>query len=71
MRICSATKRIIQLLAYSIKTGQDLTPVPTLSIITGDPEAIKALAKNIKTIHASNILDGVTGSLNPLSSTAI
>lgn len=54
-------------LAYSIKTGQELTPVPTTSIIMGDPEAIKALAKNIKTIHAGNILDGVTGSLNPLS----
>lgn len=54
-------------LAYSIKTGQELTPVPTTSIIMGDPEAIKALSKNIKTLHASNILDGVTGSLNPLS----
>ena len=54
-------------LAYSIKTGQELTPVPTSSIVMGDPEAIKALSKNIKSIHASNILDGVTGSLNPLS----
>ncbi|MDC4144783.1 hypothetical protein [Acinetobacter baumannii] len=54
-------------LAYSIKTGQELTPVPTTSIIMGDPKAVAALSKNIKTIHASNIIDGVNGSLNPLS----
>ncbi|MBF6795293.1 hypothetical protein HN279_20210 [Acinetobacter baumannii] len=54
-------------LAYSIKTGQELTPVPTASIIMGDPKAVAALSKNIKTIHASNIIDGVNGSLNPLS----
>ncbi|OTG63400.1 hypothetical protein B9T29_04365 [Acinetobacter sp. ANC 3903] len=54
-------------LAYSIKTGQELTPVPTTSIIMGDPKAVSALSKNIKTIHANNILDGVNGSLNPLS----
>ena len=54
-------------LAYSIKTGEELTPVPTTSIIMGDPEAIKALSKNIKSIQASNVLDDITGSLNPLS----
>lgn len=54
-------------LAYSIKTGQELTPVPTASIIMGDPKAVAALSKNIKTIYASNIIDGVNGSLNPLS----
>ncbi|ALH95670.1 hypothetical protein [Acinetobacter equi] len=54
-------------LAYSIKTGQELTPIPTTSIITGDPKAIAALTKNIKAVHANNIIDGVNGSLNPLS----
>lgn len=54
-------------LAYSIKTGQELTPVDTTSIIMGDPKAVAALSKNIKTIHANNVLDGVNGSLNPLS----
>ncbi len=54
-------------LAYSIKTGQELTPVPTTSIIMGDPKAVAALSKNIKTIHASNVIDGVNGSLNPFS----
>lgn len=55
-------------LAYSIKTGQELTPIPTTSIIMGDPKAVAALSKNIKTIHANNVLNGVTGSLNPLTS---
>lgn len=54
-------------LAYSIKTGQELTPVPTTSIIMGDQKAVATLSKNIKTIHANNVLDGVTGSLNPFS----
>ena len=54
-------------LAYSIKTGQELTPVPTTSIIMGDPKAVAALSKNIKTIHANNVIDGVNGSLNPFS----
>lgn len=54
-------------LAYSIKTGQELTPVPTISLVSGDPEAISALSKNIKSLHANNVLNGVTGSLNPLS----
>ncbi|RZG97517.1 hypothetical protein [Acinetobacter pittii] len=54
-------------LAYSIKTGQDLTVVPTNAILSGSPEAIAALSKNIKSIHANNILDGTVGSLNPFS----
>ncbi|MBV6605762.1 hypothetical protein JL976_19790, partial [Acinetobacter baumannii] len=45
-------------LAYSIKTGQDLTVVPTNAILSGSPEAIAALSKNIKSIHANNILYG-------------
>lgn len=54
-------------LAYSIKTGQDLTVVPTNAILSGNPEAISALSKNIKSIHANNILNGTVGSLNPFS----
>lgn len=54
-------------LAHSIKTGEELIPVPTLSLLSGDPEAISVLSKNIKTIHANNVLDGVNGSLNPFS----
>ncbi len=55
-------------LAYSIKTGQELTPVPTTSIIAGDPNAIATLTKNIKAIHINNTIDGVDGSLNPFTS---
>ena len=54
-------------LAYSIKTGQDLTVVPTNAILSGNPEAIAALSKNIKSIHANNVLNGTVGSLNPFS----
>lgn len=54
-------------LAYSIKTGQDLTVVPTNAILSGSPEAIAAVSKNIKAIHANNILNGTIGSLNPFS----
>lgn len=54
-------------LAYSIKTGQDLTVVPTHAILSGNPEAIAALSKNIKSIHANNILNGTVGSLNPFT----
>lgn len=54
-------------LAYSIKTGQDLTVVPTNAILSGSPDAISALSKNIKSIHANNVLNGTVGSLNPLS----
>lgn len=54
-------------LAYSIKTGQDLTVVPTNAILSGSAEAIAAVSKNIKAIHANNILNGTIGSLNPFS----
>ena len=54
-------------LAYSIKTGQELTPIPTTSIIAGDPNAISALTKNIKAVQANNTIDGVNGSLNPFT----
>ena len=54
-------------LAYSIKTGQDLTVVPTHAILSGNPEAIAALSKNIKSIHANNVLNGTVGSLNPFT----
>ena len=54
-------------LAYSIKTGQELTPIPTTSIISGDPNAISALTKNIKAVQANNTIDGVNGSLNPFT----
>lgn len=54
-------------LAYSIKTGQDLTVVPTNAILSGNPEAIAALSKNIKSIHTNNVLNGTVGSLNPFS----
>lgn len=53
--------------AYSIKTGQDLTVVPTNAILSGNPEAIAALSKNIKSIHTNNVLNGTVGSLNPFS----
>lgn len=54
-------------LAYSIKTGQELTVVPTHAILSGNPDAINALSKNIKSIHANNVLNGTVGSLNPFS----
>ncbi|MCO8085981.1 hypothetical protein NI464_11445 [Acinetobacter lwoffii] len=54
-------------LAYSIKTGQELTVVPTNAILSGNPDAINALSKNIKSIHANNVLNGTVGSLNPFS----
>lgn len=54
-------------LAFSIKTGKDLKVVPTNAILSGNPEAISALSKNIKAIHANNILNGTIGSLNPFS----
>ena len=54
-------------LAYSIKTGQDLTVVPTNAILSGDPNAIAAVSKNIKSIQVNNILNGTVGSLNPFS----
>ena len=54
-------------LAYSIKTGRTLPVVPTTLIAQGDAGAIQSLSNNIKTIVASHQVDGVTGSLNPLS----
>lgn len=54
-------------LAYSIKTGQDLTVVPTNAILSGNPNAISAISKNIKSIHANNVLNGTVGSLIPFS----
>ena len=54
-------------LAYSIKTGQELTIVPTNAILSGNPKAINALSKNIKSIHENNVLNGTVGSLNPLT----
>ncbi|MFA2929808.1 hypothetical protein KWF63_04350 [Acinetobacter pittii] len=54
-------------LAYSIKTGQDLTVVPTNAILSGNPDAISAISKNIKSIHANNVLNGTVGSLIPFS----
>ena len=47
-------------LAYSIKTGQDLTVVPTNAILSGNPEAITALTKNIKSIHIKTVLISIT-----------
>ncbi|WP_335970095.1 hypothetical protein [Acinetobacter bereziniae] len=54
-------------LAYSIKTGKTLPVAPTTLIALGDAKAISILTSNIKTIAASHQMDGITGSLNPLS----
>lgn len=54
-------------LAYSIKTGQDLTAIPTNAILAGDHQAISALTQNIKMLQTNNAGTGVNGSLNPLT----